>query len=102
MTTPKRKSLAALSEEPPAGAEIAVPDKPANTPATKPRSNGRDGQKNISGWFPLAVSYELEELRLERTKALGRKVTLQDLQAEAFNDLFKKYGRPELAPTREG
>ena len=26
---------------------------------------------------------------------LGRKVTTQELLAEALNDLFKKYGKPE-------
>ena len=29
---------------------------------------------------------------------LGRKVTSQEILAEAYNDLFKKYGRAELAP----
>lgn len=102
MTTPKRKSLAALNDDPPAVTEAPATETAAKAPAAKPRTNGRDGQKNIAGWFPMPVFYELQELRLERSKALGRNVTLQDLQAEAYNDLFKKYGRAELAPTREG
>jgi hypothetical protein len=36
-------------------------------------------------------------LATERSRALGRKVTAQELLAEALNDLFKKYGKPEVA-----
>jgi hypothetical protein len=44
------------------------------------------------------LKFELEEIRLERSRKLGRKVTSQEILAEAYNDLFKKYGRAELAP----
>jgi hypothetical protein len=58
----------------------------------------RQGMVNIAGWFPVRVKFELEEIRLERSRKLGRKVTTQEIMAEAYNDLFKKYGRAELAP----
>ena len=29
---------------------------------------------------------------------MAGKVTIQDLMAEALNDLFAKYGKPEIAP----
>jgi hypothetical protein len=58
----------------------------------------RQGMVNIAAWFPMRVKFELEEIRLERSRKLGRKVTMQEIQAEAYNDLFKKYGRAELAP----
>jgi hypothetical protein len=84
-------------------AEPALPVPPAESaPAPAPGRQDRNGHKNIAGWFPLAVFYELEELRLQRSRERGRKVTLQELQAEAYNDLFKKYGRPEVAPRRQG
>ena len=63
------------------------------------KSKTREGLVTISGWFPANVRFELEELRLERSRQLGRKMTMQEIQAEAYNDLFKKYGRSELAPT---
>ena len=62
-----------------------------------PRKDRR-GMVNIAAWFPVRVKFELEEIRLERSRKLGRKVTTQEIMAEAYNDLFKKYGRAELAP----
>jgi hypothetical protein len=38
-------------------------------------------------------------LCIERKRVIGHKVTIQDLIAEALNDLFAKYGKPEIAPT---
>ena len=103
MTTKKRRLSEALDEAetpPPAAPAPAVANDPPRAAAASGRQD-RQGRKNIAGWFPMAVFLELEELRLERSRQLGRKVTLQDLLAEAYNDLFKKYGRAELAPTRE-
>tara|TARA_R110002126_G_scaffold185894_6_gene334568 strand:- start:795 stop:1109 length:315 start_codon:yes stop_codon:yes gene_type:complete len=101
----KRKDLAAAlpSDEP---ADVTPPpivsnDPPPAKPAGKKARNDRDGMVNIAGWFPLPVKFELEDLRLELSRKQGRKLTLQEIHAEALNDLFKKYGRPELAPTRE-
>ena len=82
-------------------------DQPANMPeqvaagpeVAKSRSPGRQGQSNISGWFDSSVKFTLEELRLKRQRELGRRVTVQELMGEAYNDLFKKYGFPEVAPT---
>lgn len=100
MATRRRRLSEALAEpaQPPAlAAEITPP-----SPGQRSGRQDREGHKNIAGWFPLSVFYELEELRLQRSREQGRKVTLQELQAEAYNDLFKKYGRPEVAPTRDG
>ena len=33
-----------------------------------------------------------------RALAVERKTTVQNLMAEALNDLFAKHGKPELAP----
>lgn len=73
---------------------------PASTPITG-RAPSRAKQTNISGWFDMPVKNTLDELRLARQKALGRRVTNQELMGEAFNDLFKKYGLPEVAPTKD-
>jgi len=34
--------------------------------------------------------------------AIEQNKTLQDLIAESFNDLFAKYGKPEIAPKGKG
>jgi hypothetical protein len=102
MTTKRRRLSEALAEPQALAEDISAVSPAVNDGLRKAVRQDRKGRKMISGWFPIAVVYELEELRLQRSRKLGRKVTLQELQAEAYNDLFKKYGRPELAPTREG
>ncbi len=102
MPKPKRRSLsAALSSAPETSAAISNQSDQPNASLPQKKNKGRESMKMVSGWFPKYVGFELDDLRLERTRALGRKVTLQELQAEAINDLFKKYGRPELAPVTE-
>lgn len=102
----KRSSLtAALADHPPAQEPSPrAPTTPTHETAEhKPRrAPARERKVNVAAWFPPAVKYGLQELALERTRSVGQKVTLQDLMAEAFNDLFKKYGKAELAPDREG
>lgn len=71
----------------------------ASAPTAR-RAPSRAGQTNVSGWFDMPVKHTLEELRLARQKQLGRRVTIQEIMGEAFNDIFKKYGFPEVAPTR--
>lgn len=94
----KKTSLtAALSE--PAQSSVPVPAderEPPRTPSPEPRPD-RAGKTNITGYFDKPVKWELQELATERSRALARKVTAQELLAEALNDLFKKYGRPEIA-----
>ena len=99
----KKTSLTAALSEAPA---MPVPDsddagesRPAFR-APEPRPD-RAGKTNITGYFDKPVKWELQELATERSRALGRKVTAQELLAEALNDLFKKYGRPEIAPAAD-
>jgi len=97
----KKKDLAsalAAQDEAGQGSQPLKSDALPNTTKPVPSQPGRSGQVAIAAWFPLKVKLELEELRLERSRKLGRKITLQQMQAEAYNDLFKKYGRPEMAP----
>jgi hypothetical protein len=97
----KKKSLtAALSEAPPvvpAPAESPASEPTRRSAPTAPRSD-RAGKTNITGYFDKPVKWELQDLATERSRALGRKVTVQQLLAEALNDLFKKYGKPEIVP----
>jgi hypothetical protein len=60
-------------------------------PAPKPT---RAAKKQIAGWFDPEVSKALRHLAIERD------VSLQDLLAEAIDDLFSKYNRPRIAVPR--
>jgi hypothetical protein len=53
---------------------------------------GRDGKSNVTGYFPPEVKKQLRILAAERN------TTIQDLLAEALNDLFAKNSKPEIAP----
>ncbi len=46
----------------------------------------------ISLFFPDSVRHCLKQFALDQRR------TLQDVVAEALNDLFAKYGMPEIAP----
>lgn len=96
--TKKTNLTAALSEKRPDSgetAEHAAAQSAARRPST-PRPD-RAGKTNITGYFDKPVKWELQDLVTERSRALGRKVTAQELLAEALNDLFKKYGKAEIA-----
>jgi hypothetical protein len=71
-----------------------APQPSVEQPAEKPTYTqpGRVGTKPITGHFPKQVRDELKKLAIERD------TTLQLLMAEAFNDLFAKYGKPEIVP----
>ncbi len=72
-------------------APVERPDNPHYRPS-------REGMENLTGYFPPEVKNQLMELTIERRRATAGKVTIQDLMAEALNDLFAKYGKPEIAP----
>jgi len=80
-------------------AEVPVPppvpqQDNASAPTTKSQHfrPSREGKSNVTGYFPPAVKKQL------RILAADRDTTIQDLLAEALNDLFAKHGRPEIAP----
>ena len=78
-------------------AEVPVPQPtPQQDNASAPKSQhfrpSREGKSNVTGYFPPAVKKQL------RILAADRDTTIQDLLAEALNDLFAKHGRHEIAP----
>ena len=100
----RSKLTAALSETP--AEQRTEPDAPrpahdARAPKARTSKTRADRieRTNVTGYFPLAVKWQLQELATARYRRLGRKVNLQELLAEALNDLFKKEGMPEIAPT---
>ena len=94
----KKKTLTAALAETPAQEPITETAPQAETAphAAAPRPD-RAGKTNITGYFDKPVKWELQDLATERSRSLGRKVTAQELLAEALNDLFKKHGKAEIA-----
>ncbi len=60
-----------------------------------PAAKGRAGTAPITVHFPKQVRDQLKIL------AVQNGTTLHGLVAEAYNDLFAKYGKPEIAPLVE-
>jgi len=95
----KKTSLTQALSDPPTDdttTQLTItPDRPRDKtpPAARP---DRAGKTNITGYFDKPVKWELQDLATERSRALGRKVTAQELLGEALNDLFKKYGKAEI------
>ena len=56
------------------------------------QQTSRAGTAPITGHFPKQVRDQLKILAVEQNS------TLHNLIAEAYNDLFAKYSKPEIAP----
>lgn len=97
-----RPNLAAALAQKHEPEDVAPVHEAAAAPAqAKVKNPARKNQINIAGWFPLPVKFTLDELKLKRQRELGRTVSIQELMGEAYNEIFKKYGLPEVAPVRE-
>ena len=73
-------------------AQSIVTRAPSDNPHYRP---GRAMQVNVTGYFPPEVKKQLRLLSAEQDK------TIQQILAEALNDVFAKYGKPELAPIKD-
>jgi hypothetical protein len=67
-------------------------ERPTTYPDNPHYRPGRAKMANVTGYFPPAVKKQL------RIMAAEGDTTIQRLLAEALNDLFAKYGKPEIAP----
>jgi hypothetical protein len=76
-------------------APAAVQPAPERAPQPAPQAS-RIGKTNVTGYFPPEVK---ASLRLVQAKRGG---TIQDILAEALNDIFAKYHVPETAPREPG
>ena len=73
-----------------------APTKQAHGTATQAKQPpSRNGKRQVAAYFPVPVQRQLKLLMVEHD------TTVQNLLAEALNDLFAKYGKPEIAPTVE-
>jgi Antitoxin-like ribbon-helix-helix len=69
-----------------------APEQPDTAKAKTPRQKGRGATSPITVHFPKEVRDQLKILAVQNNN------TLHGLVAEAFNDLFAKHGKPEIAP----
>ncbi len=91
------KALANI--EPANSTETVMEKVEVKKPVKKKLPEPQAEQSNITGYFDKVVKWELQDLATERSRVLGKKVTLRDLLGEAINDLFKKYGKAEVVTT---
>ena len=96
---PKRANLAALADAAGSTRPALVEQKP--NPAVG--SNGADqsyapasrtGQKPVTGYFDEDVRIQLKMLAAEQRRSM------ESMIGEALNDLFAKYGKPEIVGVR--
>lgn len=92
----KRPSLADVT----ALKEAAGSRRPSlkSAPAIPVSNETQSGYSGRAGTKPITVHYPPDVRRQIKALAIERDTTVQDLIAEAFNDLFVKYGKPEIAP----
>jgi hypothetical protein len=98
----KRPNLSALADA--AGSVRAVREpqpeiQPAAQEAPRPSAGGKPPSRlstvAVTGYYPQQVRVQLKILAAEQ----GR--SMESMIAEALNDLFAKYGKPEIAPAGE-
>jgi hypothetical protein len=79
-SSPKQRSLPAAPENEGAAATTA-------SASTSPRPNSRAGRKAIAGYFSPEMSLAMH------TCSRKHGLSLQELMAEAFDDVLRKYGQ---------
>ena len=73
-----------------------TPPAPSTTYPENPHYRpGRAHKSNVTGYFPPTVKKQLRMLAAEHD------TTIQALLAESLNDLFAKYGKPEIVPVED-
>ena len=73
-------------------APVASSSTTATPETTAPRPPSRAGQVNISSWLSKDFKKSLRLVQAKRSE----NATIQDLMAEALNDLFSKYNVPTV------
>ena len=82
----------ARTQAPGNNAVAAEPLPPASISRNCHYRPGRESKTNVTAYFPPIVKKQLRLLAAEED------TTIQELLAEALNDLFAKRGKPEIAP----
>jgi hypothetical protein len=99
MTTTKPDLASLIASE--AGSTRQRPKLEQPRAANAPREPKRTkpvGQGTRAGTSPITVHFPRQVRNQLKILAVNNSTTMQNLVAEAFNDLFAKYGKPEIAP----
>ena len=94
-TAKKPRPPSTRKELRPSSLEMAVREETGAPRGIAYQQPSRVGKKPVTGFFPPDVRKQLKLMTVEQD------TTVQALMAEALNDLFAKYGKPEIAPTSE-
>jgi hypothetical protein len=92
MSKPKPNNLAAALKQ-----QARGPDAPPAAPAARKvtparKETTRQGRVMVSGWLPIEARSSFKLIQAKHPEKL-----MQDLVAEAMNDLFAKYNVPQTA-----
>ena len=88
----RRAAPSPLRAAKPAGKQAKAPATAGEGSPQAQQQPSRSGTAPITGHFPKQVRDQLKILAVEQNSAL------YNLMAEAYNDLFAKYSKPEIAP----
>ncbi|HVS70820.1 MAG TPA: ribbon-helix-helix domain-containing protein [Phycisphaerae bacterium] len=70
---------------------------PSEAPKARVKSPSRQGKEYVGAWLNPDFGTSLRMVQLRRRKdPQGKKIYLDDLMAEALNDLFAKYDVPTV------
>jgi hypothetical protein len=87
-----QQALSQSTRKPVAAPEPAASPASSPVPMPPPKPQSRAGQVNISAWLHPDFKSSLRLVQARR----GGSASLQDLMAEALNDLFTKYDVPTI------
>jgi hypothetical protein len=91
MSKPKPNNLAAALKQQARGAETGSMTDSGSRVAVRKEST-RQGRVMVSGWLPIEARSSFRLIQAKHPEKL-----MQDLVAEAMNDLFAKYNVPQTA-----
>jgi len=92
MNKPKPNNLAAALKQQARGGDIAPVGASTRAAAPVRKESTRQGRVMVSGWLPIEARSSFRLIQAKHPEKL-----MQDLVAEAMNDLFAKYNVPQTA-----
>jgi hypothetical protein len=92
MSKPKPNNLAAALKQQARGIETAPASNGDRAEPRLRKETTRQGRVMVSGWLPLEARSSFKLIQAKHPDKL-----MQDLVAEAMNDLFAKYNVPQTA-----
>ena len=92
-----RKAVAPAPEAKPKASNFNTSAPKSTAKAKTPKQPSREGKEFTGAWLnsDFSASLRLVQLRRRRDEH-GKKIYLDDLMAEALNDLFRKYDVPTV------